>query len=418
MIHSFDEKLNNSYITGISAGNHSCPLHVDTSVKGNRLVINEGVIELLPKPPGYVIGEYLHHAVSRVSGYVKDFFASFIPKTVVVEEIQNCKIAQERAIKAMSVCEDSLHYSNNESLGFRLQPKGTLETNLQIANEILLETLEVVRYSANNLARSEKILKELAVKQGIVLDDLTSLTHDAWDCIGSCRKEASLESRKQKGSLFTDGKMGVECAKHTHLGQCTEMSLVAFFKGMEKGIWNTHLDIVAIRGGDHVIVVYGREFGSDPLDYKTWGPSAVVIDAWAEKVFKLDEVETQLDDYSGVDPMTGKPALNRFNPQNQQLKAYIGNICSSHDLLQFKQSSICSDDDFICFRKPTLNDEQMHLYDEVAKELEQFHQVQDLQTKLVQANKLEKLCAEPHVQDFKIIVLLKDQINHFIELNK
>lgn len=63
------------------------------------------------------------------------------------------------------------------------------------------------------------------------------------------------------------------CAVYTHLVECLPA--------------NVQVDICEVRGIDHVLVVMGRDPDSDPTDMSTWGPNAVVCDAWANQCYPL-----------------------------------------------------------------------------------------------------------------------------------
>lgn len=160
--------------------------------------------------------------------------------------------------------------------------------------------------------------------------------------------------------------------------------------GGEKGTQPKHREACGF-------LVLGRQPGSDPEDYKTWGPLAVVIDPWAAKVYPLSEVEKSLQDFIGVNEETGKPRLRPFNPEYQKLIVNFGNICSSHDI---------SRDD----------------YPEIVSKLEEFHQEEGLQeeglnNKVAKAKELYRLCSQKWEYKFSDkIQLLKAQVDHFIEL--
>ena len=51
----------------------------------------------------------------------------------------------------------------------------------------------------------------------------------------------------------------------------------------------TSVDMCEVRGGDHALVVIGRQAGSDPSDMRTWGSDAVVCDPWAGLVYPLSQ---------------------------------------------------------------------------------------------------------------------------------
>lgn len=50
-------------------------------------------------------------------------------------------------------------------------------------------------------------------------------------------------------------------------------------------------DICQVQGGHHRLVVIGRDPNSDPKDMATWGPNAVVCDAWADLCYPLSDYQ-------------------------------------------------------------------------------------------------------------------------------
>lgn len=86
------------------------------------------------------------------------------------------------------------------------------------------------------------------------------------------------------------------------IGNCLELSCKAFVDLMKQfPNLDLKIDVYQILGGDHVFLVIGREIGSDPKDYRTWGKSAMVYDPWfseydAPVFYPATEIESQLKD--------------------------------------------------------------------------------------------------------------------------
>lgn len=136
------------------------------------------------------------------------------------------------------------------------------------------------------------------------------------------------------------------------------------------------------------------------------GASAVVVDAWANKAYKLSDLEANLKDYLGLDYTTGRPELKPFDPQTQGLEVLLGNVCSNWEL-----------SDFFHFGRVAMTDRQDELFGDVRRYTELFHMSKDLETKLGAAQTLSKLARQPEIADFPIVKLLRDQIDYLIELN-
>lgn len=403
-------------------------LVIDIFKNGNRLRANAAnEIEVIPKTFYFVIGEYLQGFATKVSKFAREVFAptSFgYPTTderldkgiseltekakkrkeaerlessnnyIYIKEIDECSENLEEAEKRAGVCEIP-------ATDFMIVPKnGTIEENFKLGREILLDIQQMTVFSPNNLARNRQVIEEHAVKQNVVLNSLQGLTQ----AVGSCLSNQRFNGWNRKGSFFIKVMSIAKVVSRTLIGNCGEMAYLSLLKGMEKGVWNTHLDVVFIKNGDHVFLVVGRNSMSDPDDYKTWGSSAVVVDPWAGKVYPLSEVEAQLEDYFGFDSKTGEPGLRPFDPQKQKLEIITGNIFFPQELLAIK-------------KRVYLDTEEDKLFDEIIHYLKDFHQEEVLQEKLVTARALYRLCTKPTLNHLEVITLLRDQVNFFIELN-
>lgn len=336
----------------------------------------------------------LHKIVTRIARAVNDLFLSSQEqqKQILVKELKKYKI------KAMSVPAGPA-----KPLNIYLQKTSSLEFNLQLANEILEDTLNAVPFSANNIDRSREIIEKKAEKRGLVVKDLTPIVNEAWRLLRANRRRSSSENTKQKGSSFNEAKIIAKNMSSVGVGNCWEMAIVGLFKGMEKGIWNIQLERAYLVNGDHTFLVIGRDRRSDPKNYKTWGPDAVVMDAWAGKVYKLDDLQN-LYDYKGMDVKTGKPYLKKFDPNRQSLAIDYGNIYTTHELLNFKKNV-------------QMTPEQDTISQNAIELLEKFHQAETLPIKLEIAKSFKEMISHPAISSASVTKVLSDQINHFIELN-
>jgi hypothetical protein len=281
----------------------------------------------------------------------------------------------------------------------------SLEFNLKLAQELLEETRKEVPFSANNFDRSRRVIEKRAKKRGIGRNNLSLIVNEATSQLSANRNQALEENANRNGTYFNRCKIISKNASSASVGNCREMAIVGLFKGMEKGVWNICLDRVSIVNGDHSFLVIGRDSQSDPKNYKTWGPNAVVMDAWANKIYKLEDLEQNLYDFIGVNPDTGAPRLVKFNSETQYLEVSDSNMSSVQDLLEFKNSV-------------WMYDFQEKPYQDVMNLLKDFHQADTLPIKLQLAKSLKDLVAEPTIKDLSRIKLLNDQLDHFIELNR
>jgi hypothetical protein len=316
-----------------------------------------------------------------------------------VEEIANFDAAIAQAKKDAMRCRTTPLYIASETC-CSLPKDNVLESNLALGEEILSDTLDAILFSPNNLERSKVILEERAEGQSNNLSDLSQLVSDANRCLKVIRNTALPNIYSE----FILNKMKAKIANDVHIGNCGEIALVAFFKALERGLWDLHLDLIHIIKGDHAFLVLGRQPGSDPENYNTWGSSAVVVDPWAGKVYPLYEVKNKLYDYIEVDSMTGAPKLRPFDPKTQHLKVFFGNtLCFKQELLKEKNNY-------------ALDKQQHQAYDTVVEQLERFHQTSALDEKLAAATSLDALCNDSKISSLASIIMLRDQIEHFIEL--
>lgn len=323
-----------------------------------------------------------------------------LPEQVLeLEEFQHCEKALEESLESLLTCEAPLRPMNNHSTYLQLPKYRGLASNIQIAHQMLSDARNIVHLSPNNLWRSRKLIQAQATRQAVDLnDDRVSIVVNR-NCLLIARR---LAREFYQGSAFAHGKKTSKITEKTRIGNCGEMSYVAFFKALERGI-GTPIHIVHIKEGDHMFPVVGIPPHASLDNYKTW-ENAVVADVWSEQVFPISEVTTKLNDYSNVDWQTGNPILKLFDPKTQSLEVLFGNLCSLYDL-------------YNAYIKLSLNSKEEDLFIQVVTKLSQFHKEQGLESKLGVANELYELCVQPEIGSLSVIQLLKDQIDHFIELS-
>lgn len=82
-------------------------------------------------------------------------------------------------------------------------------------------------------------------------------------------------------------------AEGTGCGNCGEHAASAYQYLKRNKV--SPIDYMIYRSpGDHAFVVIGRDLSGDAADYKTWGASAVVCDAWDHKVIPATEIPKQM----------------------------------------------------------------------------------------------------------------------------
>lgn len=381
--------------------------------------------------PVSVLSAYLDSTLKKITNLVKHVFSPFLSQSIKIEEppalsvkipeIENCKISLEKAKETLSLCEAPPPKAYNPSPCIYLPTNQGLDANLKLANEILVDTLNTVRFSANNLARSRQIIDKRAAEQGIVLKDLSKIKLESEKCL---EESEEVISKQTAESFFEISKIIFKIVNDVSIANCGDMSIVALFKGMDRGIWNILLEVMYIENGDHAVVVLGRDPASDPKDYKTWGQFTVVIDTWAGIVFKASEIEKHLFGFLSTDPETGEPKLMRFSPNFHRLNIVIRNICTTKELrealidIKSRMEDHKNRSPETYLQQTHLYDQDMQIYDQVIQQLDLFHHVEILQIKLIQANALYELCNQPGIRSLRIIATLRDQMNHFIETSQ
>jgi hypothetical protein len=73
-----------------------------------------------------------------------------------------------------------------------------------------------------------------------------------------------------------------ENAQKFGCGNCGEQSAIAFVYLRQQKIFP--LDWMEVNDYEHAFVIIGRQRGSDPANYTTWGSDAVICDPWRDVV--------------------------------------------------------------------------------------------------------------------------------------
>lgn len=85
-----------------------------------------------------------------------------------------------------------------------------------------------------------------------------------------------------------------------HLANCEWYSYIALKLLVLRNDYRLNGEIYGIENGDHVFLVIGRDPNSDPDKPETWGPKAVICDAWAGNIFLATEINTKLTTYRSL----------------------------------------------------------------------------------------------------------------------
>ena len=93
-------------------------------------------------------------------------------------------------------------------------------------------------------------------------------------------------------------------------GQCDHMAAAVIAKALQDPNWKSGLELVG--NGGHAFVIAGRKPGSELRDPRTWGPNAMIIDAWLNNLGVAKSYEGRL--FGGL--------VTRTEEMIQQLNAF------------------------------------------------------------------------------------------------
>ena len=99
---------------------------------------------------------------------------------------------------------------------------------------------------------------------------------------------ATIDAVRNKGTMKQLLLDMASIAEKAGCGNCAEQSAVAFsylYHRRGHGGCPSIIEAMRFANGDHAFVVVGRAADSDAAVPATWGPDAVVCDAWLKKVF-------------------------------------------------------------------------------------------------------------------------------------
>jgi len=122
---------------------------------------------------------------------------------------------------------------------------------------------------------------KMTVGAGNKAGDLLESMGLSYLCVAAERTVTKDYEKYKKESFL---RLVAAAAEAAGCGNCGEQAATAFVYLLDKGI--RPLDLMALeKPGDHNFVVIGRVSGSDVKDPATWGPTAIVCDAWEEKAY-------------------------------------------------------------------------------------------------------------------------------------
>lgn len=202
----------------------------------------------------------------------------------------------------------------------------TLEDNLLLGNQALSYARGIIKSSSTAISTPKEDILRISA-------DIRRMRNATLD------SESSLKMLFRVPSVLTDSdvmemKWCVKMAKQFSVGNCVEYAqlVVNYLRKMDVGL----AELFEIKQGDHVFVVIGRAEDSDPTKPETWGPDAVVCDAWSNKVYPATDIMQHLMCYRYLED--GKNDTYPFDPTKQTLnlisRAGEGSTVSRHYTLK------------------------------------------------------------------------------------
>ncbi|PWY55452.1 hypothetical protein DGG96_11780 [Legionella qingyii] len=88
----------------------------------------------------------------------------------------------------------------------------------------------------------------------------------------------------------------VECSKKYSIGNCNELSELAL-DYIAHYAPHVNAEVFQLMGGNHVVLVVGRQKGSDPRKPETWGKDAYICDPWSDDVYPASEYLARTKNY-------------------------------------------------------------------------------------------------------------------------
>lgn len=210
----------------------------------------------------------------------------------------------------------------------------------------------------------------------------------------------------------------IECSKKYSIGNCNELSELAL-DYIAHYAPHINAEVFQLVGGNHVVLVVGRQKGSDPKKPETWGKDAYICDPWSDDVYPASEYLSRTKNYyqkydEVLDVYTNhiedfNPSKHTFSPIRNYNTNYIRkyntqeHIGAVYDLFQKKQQIIVA---------AAVNLEKALI--EIANKLEKKSGVHNEKYQIIQSKiKQLKSTTEQLTRDFAKPV---DESNNYYEI--
>ena len=296
--------------------------------------------------------------------------------------------------------EKGLFYSITTITETNTSQNSSLNENLQLAYEAMSYASRKIPYSSNFFNRENTLYNTNTMTSKELLNQFILFAKAREKLVETKHMKNLTKKTDILHNNFANILGIAKTAERYPIGNCEELSSVIFaYLTKLKKLTDLNIELFNIEGndGDHVFTVLGRDKNCDPMDYKSWGPNAVICDPWTRKLIPQVFFEHFLYDYTGeVDE--GMPGIRPFDPLKQSLELSSSNILT---LEQFKK----------------LVKKDFSHKSTIETLLDKFHKTQDINEKQSIAKKILSIL-KPHFPPTQstnsLLTVLIAQMNYFL----
>lgn len=160
----------------------------------------------------------------------------------------------------------------------------------------------IVPYSNKDAAHlANKYAREFIIEGGTQLINNTYLI-DKKKSLSNAVKAIREKSQESASSWLEfdyyiyEFYQSIECSKKYSIGNCNELSELAL-DYIAHYVPHVNAEVFQLVGGNHVVLVVGRQKGSDPKKPETWGRDAYICDPWSDDVYPASEYLSRTQNY-------------------------------------------------------------------------------------------------------------------------
>ncbi|QMT61612.1 hypothetical protein [Legionella sp. PC997] len=160
----------------------------------------------------------------------------------------------------------------------------------------------IVPYSNKDAALlANKYAREFIIEGGTQLIN-NSYPLDKKKSLSDAVKDVREQSQKTVSSWLEfdyyvyEFYQSIQCSKKYSIGNCNELSELAL-DYIAHYVPHVNAEVFQLQGGNHVVLVVGRQKDSDPRKPETWGKEAYICDPWSNDVYPASEYRSRTKNY-------------------------------------------------------------------------------------------------------------------------